>query len=144
MNVPFVVHERVRWSDVDAAGIVCYGAYLRFFEIAESELFRAAGLPARTLSDTHGLWLVRRRIECDFLRPALLDDELEVSVHVAKIGRTSLELDFRVMHANHGDPAVSARYALVAVDRESMRPLPIPAPVRSALDPSKRRSDAGG
>ena len=70
MSAPFVVRERVRWSDVDAAGIVCHGMYLRFFELAESELLRTVGLPARVLSGTHGLWRVRRRIECDFLQPA--------------------------------------------------------------------------
>ena len=41
----FRVADYVRWRDVDAAGILCYGAYVRFFEIAETELFRAAGLP---------------------------------------------------------------------------------------------------
>ncbi|HEX2166505.1 MAG TPA: hypothetical protein VHG09_04640, partial [Longimicrobiales bacterium] len=64
-TAPFIVRERVRWSDVDAAGIVCYGMYLRFFELAESELFRTVGLPVRTLSGEYGLWLVRHRIECD-------------------------------------------------------------------------------
>ncbi len=57
---PYTIEEYVRWSDVDFAGIICYGAYLRFFEIAETELFRAAGLafhdvfPARrfTVSST--------------------------------------------------------------------------------------------
>lgn len=134
-SVPFVVRERVRWSDVDAAGIVCYGMYLRFFELAESELFRMVGLPVRTLSGTHGLWLVRRRIECDFLRPASLDDELEISVHVAAVGRTSLELAFRVVRVGEAAPTASGRYVLVAVDRESLQPLRIPDPIRIALDP---------
>lgn len=134
-SAPFVVRERVRWSDVDAAGIVCYGMYLRFFELAESELFRTVELPARTLSGTHGLWLVRRRIECDFLQPASLDEELEISVHVATIGRTSLELAFRVVRVGETAPTASGRYVLVAVDRESLQPLPIPEPIKAALDP---------
>ena len=41
----FTIEERVRWGDVDAARIIFYGAYIRFFEIAETELFRAVGLP---------------------------------------------------------------------------------------------------
>ena len=40
---PFIINEYVRWSDVDYAGIIFYGAYVRFFEIAETELFREAG-----------------------------------------------------------------------------------------------------
>ena len=43
MGAPFVVHEYVRWGDVDIVGIIRYDAYLRFFEFAESELLRAVG-----------------------------------------------------------------------------------------------------
>ncbi|MGH7449590.1 MAG: acyl-CoA thioesterase [Longimicrobiales bacterium] len=138
-SAPFVVRERVRWSDVDAAGIVCYGMYLRFFELAESELFRMVGLPVRTLSGIHGLWLVRRRIECDFLQPVCLDEELEISVHVAAIGSTSLELGFQVGRVGETVCTASGRYVLVAVDRESLQPLPIPDPIRTALDPYRSR-----
>ena len=41
---PYIIEEYVRWSDVDFAGIIFYGSYVRFFEIAETELFRACGL----------------------------------------------------------------------------------------------------
>ena len=41
----FTIEERVRWGDVDAANIIFYGSYIRFFEIAETELFRAVGMP---------------------------------------------------------------------------------------------------
>ena len=43
----FTIEERVRWGDVDAARIIFYGAYIRFFEIAETELFRSVGLALR-------------------------------------------------------------------------------------------------
>ena len=43
---PFVIEEYVRWSDVDFAGIIFYGSYVRLFEIAETEMFRHCGLPA--------------------------------------------------------------------------------------------------
>jgi acyl-CoA thioesterase FadM len=39
----FSIEERVRWGDVDAARIIFYGAYIHFFEYAETELFRAVG-----------------------------------------------------------------------------------------------------
>jgi tol-pal system-associated acyl-CoA thioesterase len=126
------VRERVRWSDVDAAGIVCYGSFLRFFELAESEMFRAAGLPHAVL-DAEGIWLVRRRVECDFLRPARLDDELESRVAVESMGRTSLSLHFEIRGAGGEEVAVHSRYTLVAVDRATMRPVALPESVRAAL-----------
>ncbi len=51
MPKPFIIEEYVRWSDVDFAGIIFYGSYVRFFELAETELFRAAGLPFGTVFD---------------------------------------------------------------------------------------------
>src|SRR3989442_1060926 len=53
---PHIIEEYVRWSDVDFAGIICYGAYLRFFEIAETELFRTAGLAYRDVFDRYDVW----------------------------------------------------------------------------------------
>ena len=41
---PFVIDEYVRWSDVDFAGIIFYGAYVRFFEIAETERLKAGSI----------------------------------------------------------------------------------------------------
>lgn len=129
----FRVVERARWSDVDAAGIVCYGAYLRFFEVAETELFRAVGLPLATVSQDHGLWLVRRRVECDFFRPVFLDDEVEVFAQVTAVGRTSLELGFFVRRMGESNFAAQSRYVLVAVERERLVPVPLPAGLRDPL-----------
>src|SRR5947207_14403968 len=92
----FSIEERVRWGDVDAAGIIFYGSYIRFFEIAETELFRAVGLPYGKVSDELNIWLPRVHLECDFHRAAKMDDLLEVSVYVGKIGTTSLRLKFEV------------------------------------------------
>ena len=64
LGVNETTHERfhsrefVRWSDVDKAGIICYGAYVRFFEIAETELFRSVGYPYSKLFDHFDLWLI--------------------------------------------------------------------------------------
>ena len=58
---PFIIEEYVRWSDVDYAGIIFYGAYVRFFEIAETELFRACELPYRAMFDRFNIYLPRCR-----------------------------------------------------------------------------------
>src|SRR5438045_1144595 len=89
----FSIEERVLWGDVDAARIIFYGSYIRFFEIAETELFRAAGLSYGKVFDELDIWLPRVHLECDFRRVAQLDDLLEVSVSVDKIGKTSLRLN---------------------------------------------------
>src|SRR5213593_3298690 len=92
----FTIEERVRWGDVDAARIIFYGSYIRFFEIAETELFRAAGIPYGKVFDELNIWLPRVHLECDFHRAAQMDDLLEVSIFVGKVGRTSMRLNFEV------------------------------------------------
>src|SRR2546425_7715437 len=99
----FTIEERVRWGDVDAAGIIFYGSYIRFFEIAETELFRAVGLPYGVVFDELNVWLPRVHLECDFHRAAQLDDLLEVCVWVGKIGTTSLRLNFEVRRKDRDD-----------------------------------------
>ena len=136
----FSIEERVRWGDVDAAGIIFYGSYIRFFEIAETELFRAVGLPYGKVFDKLQIWLPRVHLECDFHRAAKMDDLLEVSVHVGKIGHTSLRLNFEVRRKDEageieGKLMATAHFVLVSTDREKLKPLPVPDELRRALEP---------
>lgn len=136
----FSIEERVRWGDVDAAGIIFYGSYIRFFEIAETELFRAVGLPYGKGFDELNIWLPRVHLECDFHRAAKMDDLLEVSVYVGKIGNTSLRLNFEVRKKNEAGEIedklmATAHFVLVSTDRENLKPLPIPDELRRALAP---------
>ena len=89
----FTIEERVRWGDVDAASIIFYGAYIRFFEFAETELFRAVGLAYGKMFDELNVWLPRVHLECDFHDAARLDDLLEVSVYVGRIGNSSMRVE---------------------------------------------------
>src|SRR5882724_13195639 len=100
----YTIEERVRWGDVDAARIIFYGAYIRFFEIAETELFRAVGLSYGVMFDELDIWLPRAHLECDFHRVAQLDDLLEVSVSVGRFGETSLRLNFEVRRKTPNGP----------------------------------------
>src|SRR2546428_10576548 len=134
----FTVEERVRWGDVDAARIIFYGSYIRFFEIAETELFRAAGLPYGKVFDELEIWLPRVHLECDFHRAAQMDDLLQVSVYVGKIGTTSLRLDFEVRRKNEVGEIeeklmATAHFVLVSTGRDTLQPIPVPEQLRSAL-----------
>lgn len=126
MPGPFIIDEYVRWSDVDHAGIIFYGAYVRFFEIAETEMFRSAGVPYGEVFDRFDAWLPRVHLECDFMYPARLDDRLRVSTYVSRFGTTSVQLNFDVLHLEAGRLAAAGHEVLVATDRESMRPKLLP------------------
>ena len=138
MNQPdwkFRIEERVRWGDVDAARIIFYGAYIRFFEIAETELFRAVGLPYGKAFDELDIWLPRVHLECDFRRAAQLDDLLEVAVYVGRIGTKSLRLNFEVRRNGEAELVADAHFVLATVRRDTFETVPVPAELKQRLAP---------
>jgi YbgC/YbaW family acyl-CoA thioester hydrolase len=130
----FRVREFVRWGDIDQAGIICYGAYVRFFEIAETEFFRAAGFPYSVLFERFDFWLPRVQLHFEFRRPALLDDLLEVEIWVGSIGRTSLRFEFSILKVG-GEVTAEGYEVVVAIDRKRFRPMAVPAELVAVLAP---------
>ena len=132
----FSVSEYVRWEDIDAAGIINYQAYLRFFGLAEVELFRSCGLSYKTLFEEIGIWLPRVHVECDFFDPVRLDDLLIVEAFFGKIGRSSIHLNFEVKRQEKPDVVVATgKYVLVTVGRGAFEPQPVPDVLRQKLAP---------
>jgi acyl-CoA thioester hydrolase len=134
------IEERVRWGDVDAARIIFYGAYIRFFEFAETELFRAVGLPYGQMFDELDIWLPRVHLECDFYLAAKLDDLLEVAVCVGRIGTKSIRFDFEVRRKGEDAMLAAAHFVLVSVSRDTGKSIPIPEELQRRLAPFTRPS----
>ena len=131
----FTIEERVRWGDVDAARIIFYGAYIRFFEIAETELFRAVGLSYGQLFDELDIWLPRVHLECDFRRVAQLDDLLEVTTYVGPFGHKSMRLNFEVRRKGEIELVADAHFILAAVRRDTFETVSIPDNLKQHLAP---------
>ena len=131
----YCIEERVRWGDVDAARIIFYGAYIRFFEFAETELFRSVGLPYGVMFDELDVWLPRAHLECDFRRAARLDDLLGVSVFVGRVGTKSLRLDFEVRRVGEEELIAVAHFVLVAVRRDTFDSVGVPEELKRRLAP---------
>jgi len=139
---PFVVEEYVRWSDVDFAGIIFYGSYVRFFEIAETELFRACGLAYARVFDRYDIFLPRKAVHSEFYRPARLDDQLRVAAYVGRIGTKSMTLNFDVLRNDATTLGAAGWMVLVCVDRAHLRPKPLPAGLVQALAPHTLTAEA--
>ena len=88
---------RVYYEDTDAGGIVYHANYLKFCERARSEWVRGLGIDQRALKAERGLIIVVRRMEVDFLRPALYDDALTVTTRLRILGGARIELDQSVL-----------------------------------------------
>jgi acyl-CoA thioester hydrolase len=122
---------RVYYEDTDAGGVVYYANYLKFFERARTEWLRSVGLNQDKLAQEEGLIFVVRRASLDFLRPARLDDMLEVTVEPLKLARVYVEL---VQEARR-DAQVLARaeVQVACLNMRSFKPAAIPQLLRDVL-----------
>ncbi|MFC5527126.1 tol-pal system-associated acyl-CoA thioesterase [Rhodanobacter ginsengisoli] len=123
--LPFSWPVRVYWEDTDAGGVVYHAGYLRFMERARSEWMRALGVDQLAFKQATGLAFMVRDMQIDFLKPALLDDELSVTVEV-KERRAASILFTQTITKMDGCCLVRASVRVACVDIRRMRPAPIP------------------
>jgi acyl-CoA thioester hydrolase len=121
---------RVFYEDTDAAGIVYYANYLRYVERARTELLRLLGLEHGALLESHGIFFAVRRCLVDYLRPARLDDALEVHSRLIEVRRASLEAEQIVKR--RGAELVRIELLLACIDRAG-KPARLPAAIRDPL-----------
>jgi acyl-CoA thioester hydrolase len=134
-TLPFAVQERVRWSDCDPLGIIYYGTYVRFFEAAEHEMFRQAGLPYEVMRVQRQVQLPRKAFQVEFHSPAEMDELMEIRVGVARFGETSLTMRFEAYRARDLMHRASATLTVVCVEKETITKRPLPDFVKDALRP---------
>ncbi len=135
MPAPFVMEEYVRWSDVDAAGIIFYGSYVRLFELAEMELFRAAGMPFSTVFETYDIYLPRVQVHTEFYYPVRLDDRLRLAAYISRIGTKSITMSFDVIHEGTGRLGAHGHLVLVCTGRGDLVSRPLPPDLVERLQP---------
>lgn len=126
---------RVYYEDTDAAGIVYYANYLKFFERCRTERLRALGFEQQQLATRERVVFVVSNLQMDFIRPARLDDTLSISAHVARHARASLEFEQHALRTTQGNEELIARaqVKVVCVERDTLRPTALPRAFVEAL-----------
>ena len=125
-----VLPLRVYYEDTDAQGIVYYANWLRFLERGRTELLRLLGLEHSALRAESGLHWVVRRCTIEYLKPARLDETIDVVTGCGALRGASLDM---IQEARRGaDTRVHAEL-LIACIGNSGRPMRIPVEARSAL-----------
>ncbi len=136
------VRIRVPFVDVDSSDRIHFTAMMRYFEIAEHAMMRAAGLPYATA--LQGTAFPRVHLDVDFRAPVVFDMLLDVEARVDRIGTTSWTDAFTVHRApddtaplpNAAEPGAlvaEGHMTIVAMDPATQRPTPLPAELRRAL-----------
>ena len=122
---------RVYWEDTDAGGVVFYANYLKFFERARTEWLRAAGVGQQALREASGAIFVVASTSVKYLRPARLDDSIEVTVELREAGRASMWIS---QQAWRGDTLLAeGEIRIGCVERATMKPQRIPVPLSEAI-----------
>lgn len=122
---------RVYYEDTDSGGVVYHARYLAFAERARTEALRSLGVPHAELAALHELFFVVRRAKMDYVRPARLDDLVDVTTGPWVMRGASVEVQqvFRV----RGQEAARLLIGLACVRASDGRPARIPARWRAAL-----------
>lgn len=130
-TTPFTQNIRVYYEDTDAAGVVYYANYLRYFERVRTEWLRAMGSDHAEMVKEHGVMFAVRSVALDYLRPARLDDLITVGVGVEKLGRAQVLL--RQFACLGDEELVAGTINLVCVHVQKMKSVPIPDAMRETL-----------
>jgi tol-pal system-associated acyl-CoA thioesterase len=121
---------RVYIEDTDAGGIVYYVNYLKYFERARTELMRSLGI-ARAALPAAGCQFVVHSMQVEYLRPAVLDDELLAEARIEHAGRARIDFAQRVLR--EGEELCRARVRIACIDVETRRPRALPEVLRLPL-----------
>lgn len=129
-NQIFGLPIRVYFQDTDAGGVVYHASYVNFMERARTEWLRDCyGYSNAGLMKEFGVLFVVRKLELDYLKPALLDDLLDVTAQIKDVGRSRVALHQDVMRGD--EKLVEAEIHLVCVTVDTFKPVAVPDALRN-------------
>ena len=120
-----------RWADNDIYGHVNNAAYYGFFDTAVNcFLIEEAGL------DIHAGGVIGLVVEtgCSYFAPLAYPETVEAGVCAARLGNSSVTYEIGLFRQGEADPAAQGHFVHVYVDRETRRPVALPAEMRTALE----------
>jgi acyl-CoA thioester hydrolase len=132
----FRLPVRVYWEDTDAGGIVFYANYLKFFERARTEWLRARGHDQERLREEERILFVVTEAAVRYFSPARLDDVLDVTVAVVRVGAASLQLAqdaWRTPAAGEPERVAEGTIRIGCVALGTYRPVRIPNAILESI-----------
>ena len=123
----FTTSLKVRFGDIDHAGIAYYPNLYHYLHIAFEEFFEGhVGITYPDLLDKERIGFPTVRVATEFVEPIRYGDILSIRISVPRIGISSVEILFEAAKREGSPPCLVSRQTLVAVDMRTFRPVPIP------------------
>jgi acyl-CoA thioester hydrolase len=135
LPTPHSLAVRVYYEDTDFSGVVYHASYLRFLERGRTEFLRALGIAHRGVfagGGAEGFHFVVRAMTIDFLKPALMDDELRVETHPSATGGASIDMVQKIRRGGEVLLAAKVRIAVVAGGKARRIPAGILAKLKAS------------
>ena len=118
---------KVRFGDIDHAGIAYYPNLYHYFHIAFEEFFEGyVGTPYPEILDKERLGFPVVKVETEFLKPIRYGDTLDITLTIPRIGTSSVEILFTAVRRGDTSPCIVNKQTVVAVDMRTLRPTPLP------------------
>ena len=121
---------RVAFSDTDAQGVVYYGRYMPYFDLARVEFHRHLGR-----AEVGEVDFAMRAVSVEYVAPARFDDLLEIFVRVERIGTTSITYDHAAYRVENGEDTLmaTAKATLVCIALDERKAVPVPQAFRDLV-----------
>jgi acyl-CoA thioester hydrolase len=114
----------VYWEDTDAGGVVYYANYLKFMERCRTDWLRALGVDQQRLRADRQVQFAVVSIAVDFLRPAVLHDEILVTAELQRLGGATIHFNQTIMRG--GEQLIEATVRVACLDSGTLKPRAIP------------------
>ena len=126
---------KIRFGDIDRAGIVYYPRFQHYFHVDLEEFFgQELEIDYPVLIDEHRIGLPTVHLETDWSRPLRYGDTIEIEVSVSKIGKTSITFGYRVFKQGEDKPWVVGHNVAVCLDMNTFKKKDIPDWLRRQLE----------
>ncbi len=129
----FKAKYRVQWVDTDSARVMHFSNYFRYFEFAETDLYRILGFDFETSREKYGIWLPRIEAHCRYLHPCRFNEEIEVEIWIDNLGEKHIKYGFKVYNLNQNELAAEGWVVVVAASVREKKAVPIPTEIREKI-----------
>ena len=121
---------KVYYEDTDSGGVVYYANYLKFTERARTNMIHDLGFTLNQLHDDHDCIFIVKKVNCEYLQSAKLEDFLEVQSSIIQVKNASFELEQNILR--DGKIIFQSNIIMVCVNSQG-QPKKIPEKISSLL-----------
>ncbi|HIE78843.1 MAG TPA: tol-pal system-associated acyl-CoA thioesterase [Candidatus Thioglobus sp.] len=128
------INIRIYYEDTDSGGVVYYANYLKFIERGRTEYLLNLGFEQDKLSTNEGVIFAVKSVTADYLLPARLNDQLQVTTVVTKTRRASIVFLHKIVNLKKNKVLFKAQVIVACLNVKSFKPRSIPSEILEKIN----------